>query len=325
MAVTQNQNLKPAASKLERFRFWFLVVIGVAYGLLYAFRPLLTEGITVWPSWLWASGALFFTIIIKRKARSRILVVPTLIWLIVGVVYSEIWRIVLPINTDSEHALRVVTFNCATYVEESLTEIASLNADIILLQESATIANEKSSIAKILGTEYDFYIGIDASIFVKGKIKSLDSSESNRSIAVVELENGRQIRVVSLRMQPPTARLDFWKNEYWQSFSDHRSQHHDELRTICNDLPIVSTDTSTILGGDFNLVHDAQQAEILGSQMSDSFISAGKGWYGTALNELPLFRIDKIWSSSDLKPITAWSRTSKVSDHRYVVADYNWR
>ena len=314
------------SGKAERRLGWrpvasILLALGVA--ALYWARPLQTEAVTIWPAWIWAVPALALALD-RPKRVWRTVRWPLAVWLVVSMAFSEVWRIILPASLG-DHDVRVVTLNTGGDMLGALREAAALSPDIVLLQESATIADEAEVVRDTLGTEYQGVFGLDASLFVKGKVVRSYSRQSNFTIARVELKDGRELDVVSLRLRAPLVRVDYWTKDCWRSYRRHRTEHLQELRELWRRVNDHRTGAPLVLGGDFNLVPDLEESAILGDDLTDSYRAAGRGWYATALDGAPLFRIDKVWCSGELVPKGTHSQVSAASDHRLVVAQFDWR
>jgi endonuclease/exonuclease/phosphatase family metal-dependent hydrolase len=249
---------------------------------------------------------------------------PVLAWLVVILAHSELWRVILPARLES-HDVRVVSLNTGGFMEGAMREVASLSPDVVLLQESGDIPDRQATVARLFGSGYECVIGRDASVFVKGKILSSYNGQSNFTIARVRLSSGKELDVVSLRLRAPLARMDYWRKECWQTYTQHRVEHLQELRELWRRVNGHRTGAPLVLGGDFNLVPDRTELEILGGELTDSFQVAGRGWYATALEGVSLFRIDKVWCSEQLDPKGTFSHESEPSDHRYVVAQFDWK
>lgn len=304
------------------WRSWVSVLLALALIALYWVRPLATEGITIWPAWIWALPGLVL-VLDKPKKLWKSARWPLLAWVGLSVAFSEAWRVALP-GGLGEHDVRVVTLNTGGYMEGAMQETASLSPDIVLLQESAELPDQAEVIKRTYGEGYQGVVGYDGSIFVRGEILKSYAKQSNFVIAHVRLRDGRELDVVSLRLRAPWARMDYWRKECWQAYTQHRTEHLEELRALWRRVQDHRTGAPLVMGGDFNLVPDAGEVEILGSELVDSYRVAGRGWYATALEGARLFRIDKVWCSKELQPRGTFARDSEPSDHRYVVAQFDW-
>lgn len=280
-----------------------------------------TEAITIWPSWIWAVPGLLM--VLDRRQLWRHARWPLLAWSVLAIGFSEVWRIVLlPRGEPGE--VRVVTLNTGGDMMGAMREVAELDPDIVLLQESAMLPSEEKAVAQVFGPGHEVIVGVDASVIVRGRIVGSELPTTNHTFVRAELEGGRAIEIVSLRMMAPIARLDYWRKDCWQGYARHRERHLDELAEIWRSVQRMKSDAPLVFGGDFNLVPDKGEQEVLGDELTDSFLAAGRGWYATALSETPFFRIDKVWSSRELRALGTSSHRSRVSDHRYVVADFDW-
>jgi endonuclease/exonuclease/phosphatase family metal-dependent hydrolase len=304
------------------WRSWVSVLIAMGLVALYGFRPLLTEGITIWPAWIWAIPGLVLVLDRPKKLWKSVRW-PLVAWLVLTLSCSEVWRIVLP-GGFGDHDLRIVSLNTGGFMEGAMKETASLSPDIVLLQESAELPDQAAAIKRTYGEGYQGVVGYDGSIFVRGMILSSYAKQSNFVIARVRLRDGKELDVVSLRLNAPLARIDYWRKECWQAYTQHRTEHLEELRELWRRVQDHRTGAPLVMGGDFNLVPDAGEVEILGSELVDSYRVAGRGWYATALEGARLFRIDKVWCSKELQPKGTFAHDSEPSDHRYVVAQFDW-
>ncbi|MCH7946117.1 MAG: endonuclease/exonuclease/phosphatase family protein, partial [Armatimonadetes bacterium] len=247
---------------------------------------------------------------------------PLLAWLVVGLGLSEIWRVVLPGKGSSD--LRVVTLNTAGEMELALEQAAGFSPDVLLLQESAVVAGLEQFVDRTFGQEYSFILGVDCSVLVRGKVISKETSATNFTFITAELTDGRKVEIVCLRMAPPRSRLDYWNPACWRSYADDRASHRSELAEIWSAVQALRTGAPLIFGGDFNAVPDRSVTSVIAGDLRDSYASAGTGWYGTAMNDLPLFRIDQVWASDDFDAVGSRSKPSAASDHRVVLADFEW-
>jgi hypothetical protein len=245
------------------------------------------------------------------------------VWLVTSVAFSEVWRIVLP-RRVGETDVKVASLNSGGDMLGAMKELARQGPDIALLQESSTFIDEPRYVAESFGDGYEGFFGHDGSVFVRGKILWGDKKSSNFSFVHAKLHDGRLVDIVSLRMMAPHARTQYWKKETWEGYSRHRTEHLKELRGIWERVKTLRTGAPLVMGGDFNLVPDKEEPQILGPELVDSYRVAGKGWYATALTDVSLFRIDKVWVSKELAPKATWSQRSEVSDHRFVLAHFDW-
>jgi len=307
---------------LTPLRSWVSVGIAALVGALYLVRPDATEALTVWPAWLWVVPGV---LIAWKKRVAWIWTAvrwPMVAWLVVGLGLSELWRVALPSKQAGD--VRIVSVNTAGQMELAMEEAARLQPDVVLFQESATVAGLEPFVDRTFGQDYSLVLGLDCSVLVQGRVISQETSSSNFTFVSAELADGQRIDVVSLRMAPPWPRLDYWNPDCWRSYAEHRASHRRELAEIWKEVQALRTGAPLIFGGDFNVVPDPSVAKAIADDLKDSYSAAGTGWYGTAMNDLPLFRIDQVWASEELDAVGSRSQRSAASDHRLVIADFEW-
>jgi len=100
-----------------------------------------------------------------------------------------------------------------------------------------------------------------------------------------------------------------------------RISHREQINRIIEHLQSVPSGSHLIVGGDFNAPPRDDALALLQSRLSDAFLTAGSGWGATGTNEYPLFRVDQVWVSNSLQPVSATAKKTQHSDHRMVVCD----
>ncbi len=83
----------------------------------------------------------------------------------------------------------------------------------------------------------------------------------------------------------------------------------------------AAPDGPLLVGGDFNAPAGDAIYRLLRPRLRDAFAVAGRGWGNTALNDIPVSRIDQVWASDAFRPTAVTARRTAYSDHRMVVAD----
>lgn len=149
---------------------------------------------------------------------------------------------------------------------------------------------------------------------------------ANATAVLLTVPNGTKLLAVSIRLQPPIFSVSFLSVETYTSLAQNRQNRRQEiaeLRSSLDDLGI-SKDAVVIFGGDFNTPPDPSVQNSLRPWLEDAFNEAGVGWGNTAVNDYPLVRIDQIWHSNKLKPKRVWSVKTVNSDHRMVIADFEF-
>lgn len=223
---------------------------------------------------------------------------------------------------ESGRGIRIVSLNCNVGMSRCVEEVASHDADVVLLQESPGEEQLLRLVELLFGQDGSCLYGGDVSILVRGKLtRRFSDARSHIVHAEVELPTGRVIDVVNARLAPPVPRFDFWTPDFWIDHHEKRIDHREQIKQIVDHLQSVTSGSHLIVGGDFNAPPRDDALALLQSRLSDAFLTAGSGWGATGTNECPLFRVDQVWVSNNLQPVSAMAKKTQHSDHRMVVCD----
>lgn len=274
-------------------------------------RPNWATALTIFPSWIWLTFWLFALPARKQKA----FIFATVAWLLFGFYQVEEWQSMLRSLRSVElidHDLRICTINCSGS-QEALLDAFAEAPDVILVQESPSrefiegLINEKEG--------YAYLYGFDTSIIVRGEISGL--KDDGFYIAGDALIDSKRYVIVSLRLLTSDPRIDLYSLDCWQSQAFMRTRQVEQMTEIVDFLP---SGVACIVGGDFNVPQRDKVFSFMGEGMVDSFSSGGRGWCNTILVDVPLLRIDQIWTSSELSCLDAYARRSEGTDHRLYTA-----
>lgn len=310
---------KPRAILIWRcLSFACLIFISAAYfwpsDALYA--------ITIWPPFVWAGLAFVGALIGIRKNRTRSQLLLLTAWLFFWIGFGEErkWFQHSLFEPYSSEALRVVSLNCAGGTIEAAEEAFTHQPDILLLQESPSQKELGALVAREFGEEGSLVAGPDASILVRGKLEAIElpRGTNNFVAAIAELPDLEPLLVVSLRLQPPVFRLDYWNPDCWRAYAENRRQRRQELSDIIDFLGQHRTEVKwVIIGGDFNNTPDKGVYSPLSNWLDP--VSEDSGY--TAINEFPMARIDQIWSN--VSSFFSVAHKTRMSDHRLVVWQFS--
>lgn len=237
-------------------------------------------------------------------------------------------------NSGKTGSIKVVTFNSKNgqYATDEtgnsvLNFIRAQDADIALLQEN--ILPQKEG-----------YIQQDIiTLKTKHKIlkqENLITDGSNAYSFYTDIDvNGKIIRVVNVYLQPfqlaksmvkPTGNADVNKEKARKlifrlvpTFKDHQEQV-EMIRKAIDNSPYP-----VILAGDFNSVPNSWEYYHLVESLNDAFMEVGNG-SATSFHDYKFpIRIDYIFTSKDLKPVSyKVDRSVKISDHFPVIATFDF-
>ncbi|WP_292010928.1 endonuclease/exonuclease/phosphatase family protein [Chryseobacterium sp.] len=266
--------------------------------------------------------------IIKRKKIAFIFVLSTLIF------YNPIKRWIKFSPQHGENNItncdiKVLTFNVqyGSFGWKNVKKyIVDQDADIILVQEKDTNRVVKKNLVKyptvILKTKHRI---------IRQAQLLCDKSKGNSFYADVEI-NGKVVRVVNVYLEPFQLNKSMFqfdgikeeKNKFSFVFSHlipTFRTHEDQIRKIRK--AIDNSPYPVILAGDFNSVPNSYEYYNLGKNLDDAFVKAGNG-VSTSFHDygLPL-RIDYIFTSKSIVPVSYKVDYSvKLSDHYPVIAEF---
>lgn len=205
------------------------------------------------------------------------------------------------------------------------------NADIVFLQEFNS--DKKPEGFGYSGKNYAYI-----KIFSKFPISEtgLIKTDVNNGLSIyADIKiNGKTIRFVNIYMEPfflekkmvrPTS--DMNRNEekarkvlhmLIPTFKKHETEIN-QIKDFINASPYP-----VIVGGDFNAVPNSYEYYKISESLQDVFLKAGKG-SGTSFHDFKFpLKIDHIFASESITPISyKVDRTVRISDHFPVIATFN--
>lgn len=205
-------------------------------------------------------------------------------------------------------------------------ELIALKPDVALLQERPSDLNDLRELAdELCGSGSILVYGSDTAVIARGTLISDGTSDSTHrflSHARIRLQNGRTLALYSIHLQPPVIDTDLLSLECWRAHGLDRVARRKQLSKAIAELSKAPVDAPIIIGGDFNVpAHDGSLNELRNS-LYDGFSQGGWGIGNSAINTLPLFRVDQIWCSRSIGTEFVSAIRSKYSDHRIVIGYY---
>ncbi|MBW3636993.1 MAG: endonuclease/exonuclease/phosphatase family protein, partial [Armatimonadetes bacterium] len=267
--------------------------------LCYWLRPDALAAITIFPVGCWfLLGLLVTGLGWNRKLRRQVKWMGAM-WLFFLILFADeprsILRTLLPRSgAEGARSLRVVSFNCSVGDPLAAAEVAKWNPDVVLLQESPSRADVERLARRLFGKEGDFHWGVDGSILARGKLTPRPLPPALRSYFVqahLQLPQGQEIEVLSLRLMTPPFRLDVWSPACWEAYRHNRRLQTAQMGAIQEQLSVVPPERAILLGGDFNAPQGDAIFGALRPRLRDSFAHAGRSWGNTIINDFPALRI----------------------------------
>lgn len=316
------------------FWFWLWLILLILLASTYLMQPDFAFALTVYSPWIPAMAGFYGALLVALKRKSKAAFSLAAVWAAWGLGGSEEFHGLVrqtPGEADFQsfrfegERFRAISLNCAGGTIEAANEVKTWDPDIVLLQESPG-KSELAALAKeMFGEKGSYVAGPDAAILSRFPLSSWHKGKrepSNYVGAYLKLENGQTWSIVSLRLQPPVLRFDYWNPECWSAYAEGKRKRREELRALWKEVESFDDDWPMIVGGDFNAPPDRSIREILEPRVLDSARTSGKGWGMTAVTPIVLVRIDQIWLDPRLSPLRTLSVHNDDSDHRMVVADF---
>ncbi len=310
--------------------FLWLVIL-----LILLFQPNALAALTLVPPWCWVVAGVALAVIGYQRSIRRWSMLAIALWVLFACVFVDetqsLGRVIVRMATSPDdskpqaesetESLRVISLNCAGDVQAA-QEVIQHKPDAVLLQESPGREQVATLAKSLFGDRGNFLHKGDTSIIVGGTVTDLTlDHDTHFAHARVRFANGRELDLISLRLAPPVFRMDFWSPKFWTDHRDRRAKHREEIGQLVGQLRRTSAKHSVILGGDFNTTPIDLALNELRSHVFDTFRAAGRGLGNTGTSEYPLFRVDQIWASRDIKAVLSIARASNHSDHRMVISD----
>ena len=309
------------------------LIVCMSVSICYAIRPDACASITVFPVWAWLVPGILMPAIVWRWVARRWVIGCVVCWLIYLVALGDeprsLVRSMSPApdfqaySAKGASMVRVVTANCSGDAR-AVEEAADLSPDILLVQESPAEQALLTLAASRFGRGNGAAHGGDVAVLARGSVQVHYASRAAFGAfmhCTVQLDDGRIIDVICLRLSPPAVRFDLWSPDCWRSQAAHRRRQRTELAAALAQLSEIRPDRPVIIAGDFNAPAGDAIFALLGPRLKDAFRDAGRGWGNTITSEYPFHRIDQIWTSVHLTPVDCRARPTIHTDHRMVVAE----
>jgi len=232
-------------------------------------------------------------------------------------------------NVKTIRDIKVLTFN-VKYGDFGWDKVKKYikdqNADIILVQEKDTNRAIRKDLVKyptvILKTKHKI---------VRQEELIQDNSRGNSFYADVDI-NGKIIRVVNVYLEPFRLHKSMFQFDGFGKQKDKISTllshmtptfkaHEEQIKKIRKVIDF--SPYPVILAGDFNSVPNSYEYYSLGKDLQDAFLTVGNG-ISTSFHDykVPL-RIDYIFTSKSIIPLSyKVDQSVKLSDHYPVIAEF---
>lgn len=239
-------------------------------------------------------------------------------------------------KNDEKADFKVLSFNNKVneFGKERVEDyVNSFDADFVFLQEAGYEKLGNPSLQNLKFTVHNPIISFYSKyeIIENGSIPFVSNGDALYADVVVK---GKRIRFVNVYLEPfqlhksmvkPTSDID--ENEekargLVRKFLPVFKTHQEQVE-ILKDF-IKQSPYPVILAGDFNSVPNSYEYYTISDILQDCFLEAGNG-FSTSFHDYKFpIRIDYIFSSKELKPLSyKVDRTRKLSDHYPVMATFS--
>jgi len=308
------------------------VLLLITLSPCYLFKPDFFAAATFYPAWIWTISGLLLAAL-GLLANKRLCLIAVFGWLVFAIIFVEeprsLCRSLLLCKgwgtiTKKENAIRVISLNCAGGNLKAAEEVIRYKPDIVLLQEVPKRKDVEGLAYELFKDNGTVIWNIDTAVIVQGyasqSIYPYTMSMSMTQVHV-RLTSGIETSVISVHLFPPTIDMNLFSPDCWQKHKEDRQLRRSQIEQIVAQLDFIPENIPIIIGGDFNTTADDGVIRLLRPRLRDSFREGGIGWGHTALNNIPLFRVDQIWISKHFKPLAVFSKRAEHSDHRMVICD----
>jgi len=320
--------------RIMRFAGWGClaasVVLLAATAFLFYFQPDRFAAFTVMPVWVWGGigiGAAAASGFLLHRRRGW--AAAALGWLAVVLVFADEVRVLANLNHAQPRpgpaaphkgrpVVRVITANLDFFPAPELQE---WQADVLLIQDIHPFQTDALA-RELLGENGDFRHHGTNAILTRWHItgESVDPHLRLHHVTITR-PDGVSFDVVNLHLLSAATDLSLWRREVWTGHRVNRAIRHANLDRAL--LPVEAIgDVPVILGGDFNAPPGDPVDRRLRPRFRDAHAAAGSRWGNTYHRRFPILRIDRIHTTRHFTPVRSTTRVAKLSDHRFVVADF---
>jgi endonuclease/exonuclease/phosphatase (EEP) superfamily protein YafD len=276
---------------------------------------------TVWGEWISvAPPALWGVLLLPSVVRLRS-------WLLFGFVASFVallseWPQIGARAAPSSETIRVVTWNIGAGNGGWAEAAMSLEPDIVLAQESMKPATIEDG--------FHWYGTLDPGTLSRFPAERLPTESvgpwMDPQLLLMEIQ-GRKVLVANVRLMLPSVVIQLVDplNERPLENYQARFAQYEKLARLLESTARRTGASAILLGGDFNIPALMPSLEPFRGFLRDAWRTSGSGWGATVPVFLPLTRVDQLWLSRDIEPVSVRVVRVEGSDHRAVVADLVFR
>jgi endonuclease/exonuclease/phosphatase (EEP) superfamily protein YafD len=305
----------------------------------YASQPGQLAAFTVFPIWFWGGIGVLLSVFGFCFLRAPLSLIITAVWAVTLSVAMDEAKALSNFNhpkidversvmLDGQRIIRVATVNCADFrFGDPVDDLKKWDPDIVLLQQV-----DPQLVKRIAENLYDgrgdFRAAQTNGVVTRFEIRREVGHPMLRNQQVtIRLPEGSEIEVVNVHLAAAATDLRLWSSKSRALHRQNRDIRRKELSVVLQLLEQTTAFpvTPTIFGGDFNSAATDVVHRQLTPNFEDAFSKVGRGWGDTFHRRFPIHRIDHIYATHQLQPVSCGVIVSKKTDHRIVIADLRLR
>ena len=305
----------------------------------YASQPDHLAAFTVFPIWFWGGIGLTLSVIAFCFLRAPLSLIVTAVWAVTLSVAMDEAKVLSNFNhpriaversvmLDGQRIIRVATVNCANFsYGDPMYDLKKWDPDIVLLQQVYPHLVKRVA-ENLYGGRGDFRAYQTNGVVTRFEIRREVRNPITRNQQVtMRLPEGSEIEVVNVHLATAATDMRLWSSQSRALHRQNRDLRRKELSVVLQVLEQTAAfpSTPTIFGGDFNSGATDIVHRQLTRDFDDTFSQVGRGWGNTFHRRFPIHRIDHIYATRQLQPLSCGVLVSKKTDHRIVIADLRLR
>jgi endonuclease/exonuclease/phosphatase (EEP) superfamily protein YafD len=272
---------------------------------------------TLWGEWITAAPPVVWGVLLLPSAvrlRSAILLAAIVLF----VALASEWPRFGPGKEPTAGAVRLVSWNIGAgnsgWVEAALT----LEPDLVFVQEGMKPAAVPEG--------YHWYGTLDPGTLSRFPAEVLPTESvgpwTPPQLLSMEIQ-GKKLLAANVRLMLPSVVIQLVNPLEENPRENYRARvgQYEKLARLLRSTAERTGADAILLAGDFNVPAGMTSLEPLRGFLRDAWRTSGSRWGGTVPEFLPLVRIDQLWLSSGIWPVSVRVVRLPGSDHRAVVAD----
>lgn len=285
----------------------------VALGIIYLF----VGDSTVWGAWISVAPSIVWVVLLIPTAI-RLRSWTAAIFLAVFLLTTTEWPRLEHEEGDPDDTVRLVSWNIGAGNTHYLDELKAYEPDIILIQEGMKPGE--------VWEGFEWYGTPDPGALMRFPGKVLPTEKvgpwTEPQLLLVNIR-GQMVIVANVRLMLPSAVIQLVNPLSENPFKNHcaRVEQYGKLTKLLRTTADNSGTSSIILAGDFNVPARMRSLKPIRSFLRDAWQVAGSGWGPTVPGFLPFSRVDHVWVSHDIQPVSIRAVRLGGSDHRGLVVD----